>query len=161
MPRIGSSRPSHPHRASHRCGMALHRAQVNRVVGSIVGVTHSFQSEREEIDEQFAIDTIDRDFVCRKEHRMTLTFAADAEVPNTWDCRTCGSVAQICGEGGTERQLSHRDLLNARHEPAYEGSWVTQAHIDAVHARRTDAELEAMLAERLDVLRKGPSRIVA
>lgn len=73
-------------------------------------------------------------------HDTTLMFAADAEPPQTWECRSCGAEArlQIDGEAVT---VEAGDEKSAR------------THWDMLLERRTRAELEELLEERLAYIR--------
>ncbi|MFB7250803.1 RNA polymerase-binding protein RbpA [Microbacterium sp. NPDC056234] len=73
-------------------------------------------------------------------HVTTLMFAADAEPPQKWECRTCGAdaVLQVDGKSVT---LDESDEKAAR------------THWDMLLERRTRAELEELLEERLAFLR--------
>ncbi|WP_243225725.1 RNA polymerase-binding protein RbpA [Microbacterium sp. CIAB417] len=73
-------------------------------------------------------------------HVTTLMFAADAEPPQTWECRSCGADAllQVDGKSVT---LEENDEKAAR------------THWDMLMERRTRAELEELLEERLAFLR--------
>jgi len=71
----------------------------------------------------------------------TLTFAADAEVPEAWECRTCGAEA----------------LLRIGDETAtvdHSGDKTPRSHWDMLLERRTIPELEELLEERLALLRE-------
>jgi transcription elongation factor Elf1 len=70
----------------------------------------------------------------------TLTFAVDAEVPDSWECRTCGSEAlRRIGDGTAT--VDHSDDKAAR------------SHWDMLLERRTLPELEELLEERLAFVR--------
>lgn len=75
---------------------------------------------------------------CPKSHHLEVPFSAEAEdVPVVWECRVCGSLAvRSDGESGDEKRV----------KPA-------RTHWDMLMERRTIADLEEVLAERLDVLR--------
>ncbi|SEC27082.1 RNA polymerase-binding protein [Paramicrobacterium humi] len=76
--------------------------------------------------------------VCKKE--TTLTFAADAEAPDTWECKACGAEALLLV--GTETvTVDHSDAKHPR------------SHWDMLLERRSREELEVLLQERLDYLR--------
>ncbi|QEV99974.1 RNA polymerase-binding protein RbpA [Microbacterium caowuchunii] len=77
--------------------------------------------------------------VCGKE--STLTFAADAEAPQTWECRTCGGEA-VLRVGGSTVTVDHSDQKAAR------------THWDMLLERRTIPELEELLEERLAFIRE-------
>ncbi len=71
----------------------------------------------------------------------TLTFAADAELPEAWECRTCGAEALLqIGEGKTA-VVDHS------------GDKAPRSHWDMLLERRTIPELEQLLEERLAYVR--------
>ena len=74
------------------------------------------------------------------EHVTKLMFASDAEPPQTWECRTCGAAAvlRVDGESITP---------DATDEKAVRTHW------DMLLERRTRAELEELLEERLAFVR--------
>jgi len=73
-------------------------------------------------------------------HETTLMFAADAEAPQTWECRSCGAEARLQVDG-TSVPLESGDEKAAR------------THWDMLLERRTREELEELLAERLAYVR--------
>ena len=80
-------------------------------------------------------------YVCTQCARETvLTFAADAEVPEAWECRTCGAEA-VLRVGDTVVEVDHS------------GDKVARTHWDMLMERRTVPELEELLEERLALLR--------
>jgi len=70
----------------------------------------------------------------------TLTFAADAEAPATWECRNCGGEALLTVDGDTV-------------EVDHSGDKAARTHWDMLLERRTIPELEEILAERLEFVR--------
>lgn len=74
------------------------------------------------------------------DHEMSLTFAADAEAPETWECRKCGAEAVLKVDGETV-EVERGDEKAAR------------SHWDMLLERRTRAELEEILEERLAYVR--------
>ncbi|WP_431804972.1 RNA polymerase-binding protein RbpA [Microbacterium sp. bgisy203] len=80
-------------------------------------------------------------YVCTQCGReTTMTFASDAEVPEAWECRTCGAEAVLrVGDGVAE--IDHS------------GDKVARTHWDMLMERRTIPELEELLEERLALLR--------
>ena len=92
-------------------------------------------------------------YVCTKCGRETvMTFAADAELPEAWECRTCGAEAVLrVGDGVAE--IDHSGDKTAR------------THWDMLMERRTIPELEELLEERLALLRSrrgaGDDRLTA
>ncbi|MFJ1754399.1 RNA polymerase-binding protein RbpA [Kitasatospora sp. NPDC088134] len=76
-------------------------------------------------------------FWCANKHETRPSFAAEAAVPETWDCPRCGFPAG---------QDEHNPPAPARNEPY-------KTHLAYVRERRTDADGEAILAEALAKLR--------
>ena len=70
----------------------------------------------------------------------TVVFAADAEAPEAWECRTCGAeAALVVNEKAVV--IDHSDDKTPR------------THWDMLLERRTRPELEELLEERLAYLR--------
>ncbi|MGI8648071.1 MAG: hypothetical protein DLM55_06035 [Acidimicrobiales bacterium] len=82
------------------------------------------------------------EYQCPQGHRFTVPFAADAELPATWECRADGMVAHLA-DGETPEDTKLR--------PA-------RTHWDMLLERRSMGELEEVLAERLEVLRDRRGR---
>ncbi|WP_412101963.1 RNA polymerase-binding protein RbpA [Kitasatospora purpeofusca] len=76
-------------------------------------------------------------FWCANKHETRPSFAAEAVVPDTWDCPRCGFPAG---------QDEHNPPAPSRNEPY-------KTHLAYVRERRTDADGEAILAEALAKLR--------
>lgn len=74
---------------------------------------------------------------CAQGHEFTVPFAEEAEIPTTWECRLDGTNGLLV-DG-----------------PAPEAKKVkpVRTHWDMLMERRSIADLEEVLAERLDVLR--------
>lgn len=68
-------------------------------------------------------------------------FAADAEVPTIWESPKTGTEGRLVAENG---ELAERDEGDQK---------VARTHWDMLLERRTRAELEELLQERLDYLR--------
>lgn len=80
-------------------------------------------------------------YVCTQCGReTTMTFAVDAELPEAWECRTCGAEA-VRRDGDTVVVIDHS------------GDKVARTHWDMLLERRTIPELEELLEERLALLR--------
>jgi DNA-directed RNA polymerase subunit RPC12/RpoP len=79
-----------------------------------------------------------------------LVFAADADAPDTWECKTCGAEAVLMVDSKPV-DIDHGDVKAPR------------THWDMLLERRTRAELEELLQERLDFLRarRGQHKIGA
>ncbi|GAB3599133.1 RNA polymerase-binding protein RbpA [Microbacterium tumbae] len=73
-------------------------------------------------------------------HVTTLMFAADAEPPQTWECRSCGAdaVLQVDGKPVAREETDEK---------------AARTHWDMLMERRTRAELEELLEERLAFIR--------
>ena len=83
----------------------------------------------------------DHTYVCGTCGRETvMTFAADAEVPEAWECRVCGAEAAL-RVGDTTVEVDHS------------GDKVARTHWDMLLERRTIPELEELLEERLAFIR--------
>lgn len=74
---------------------------------------------------------------CPRGHEFTIPFSEDAEVPVTWECRLDGTSAELVDGPAPEAK---------KPKPV-------RTHWDMLMERRTVADLEEVLAERLDVLR--------
>ncbi|MDN4615336.1 RNA polymerase-binding protein RbpA [Leifsonia sp. F6_8S_P_1B] len=76
--------------------------------------------------------------VCGQETDMV--FSAEAEAPETWECKHCGHEARLL-VNDTPVEVDHGDVKTPR------------SHWDMLLERRTRAELEELLEERLQYLR--------
>lgn len=97
-------------------------------------------------------------FHCPAGHVQTLNFSAEAEeIPGTWDCPKCGRTA-------------HRDETAARRVATTEGDLsvptisprtavATKTPWDMLIERRTMAELEELLQERLAYFRGRTAQV--
>jgi hypothetical protein len=79
----------------------------------------------------------DTTYDCPEGHSFTMPFAEEADVPATWECRTCGQPA----------------LRRDGERPEAKPVKAARTHWDMLMERRTIPELEELLAERLDLLR--------
>jgi RNA polymerase-binding protein len=76
---------------------------------------------------------------CPRDHHFSLVFAAEAEIPSVWECPRCG--AESLRADGERPELKEE-------KP-------TRTHWDMLRERRSIAELEDLLTERLNQLRSG------
>ena len=76
---------------------------------------------------------------CPRGHHFTMPFSVEADVPVVWECRVCGGEA----------------LLVDGTQPEAKKSKPPRTHWDMLMERRTTADLEDLLAERLALLRTG------
>lgn len=81
----------------------------------------------------------DVEYGCPNGHRFEIPFAAEADVPSMWECRVCGA------------QALRVDGVAPEEKPGKP----TRTHWDMLLERRSVADLEEVLAERLEVLRTG------
>jgi hypothetical protein len=77
------------------------------------------------------------EFRCARGHVFTVPFAEEADIPATWDCRLDGTSAERV-DGSTSSAKKAKP---------------PRTHWDMLIERRTIADLEDVLAERLEVLR--------
>ncbi len=84
-------------------------------------------------------------FDCEHGHSFAVPFSVEADLPFTWECRVCGSVA-------------HR--RNATEDEAAKAGRKIRTPWDMLLERRTLDDLEILLDERLTLLRTagGPGR---
>src|SRR6202011_1662635 len=80
-------------------------------------------------------------FDCPNGHHFSVPFAAEAELPPTWECRVCGGIA----------------IAAAGKSPSPKKAMPPRSHWDMLLERRTVEDLEAVLAERLEVIRERRS----
>lgn len=73
-------------------------------------------------------------------HETEMVFSAEAEAPETWECRNCGQDATLLVDDKPV-ELERGDVKTPR------------SHWDMLLERRTRAELEELLEERLTYLR--------
>ncbi len=78
-------------------------------------------------------------YVCGQGHEFDIPMAAEADVPPLWECPRCGSEALA-------RDLERPEPKDVK--PA-------RTHWDMLLERRSEKELEAILTERLELLRGG------
>ena len=80
-------------------------------------------------------------YACPKNHEFEVPFSADAEVPPTWECSRHGTDSKAIAVGEVEKKVK-----------------APRTHWDMLRERRTIPELEAVLAERLALLRERRGR---
>ena len=77
-------------------------------------------------------------YICPHGHTITVPLSVEADVPALWECR-CGAQA----------------LRENTELPEAKPSKPARTHWDMLMERRTTAELEVLLEERLQLLRSG------
>lgn len=95
-----------------------------------------------EIDKGFNAPKQLTSYVCPADHQFTMPFAAEAdEIPDTWACE--------CGETGVRWGYQ---------VPKQAPGKVARTHWDMLLERRSVKELDALLKERLELLRGTAKR---
>lgn len=100
--------------------------------GSRIGAGPTGEPER-----GVGVDMVAVTFWCGGGHRTPINFAAEAVVPEVWDCRDCGFPAG----------------LDADNPPPTVVIAPFKTHFAYVRDRRSDADGEVLLAEALAKLR--------
>lgn len=78
-------------------------------------------------------------YACAHGHSFEIPMSVEAEVPPVWECPRCGAEATLQDGPGPETKAE---------KPA-------RTHWDMLLERRSIKELEAILSERLELLRGG------
>jgi predicted RNA-binding Zn-ribbon protein involved in translation (DUF1610 family) len=78
-------------------------------------------------------------YVCPQGHEFDIPMAAEADVPALWECPRCGAEA----------------LMRDGELPERKAEKPVRTHWDMLLERRSEKELEEILAERLELLRSG------
>jgi hypothetical protein len=76
-------------------------------------------------------------YFCANAHETSPAFAADAQIPELWECPKCGLPAN----------------LDSQNPPPPPKSTPYKTHLMYVQERRTKAEADAILQEAVDELR--------
>jgi hypothetical protein len=98
--------------------------------------SQSFENERNVKFEARAT----HEFLCTLGHSFEMTFSALAEIPNTWECKTCGRDATLLVDGVPVEAMAA-------------DSKTPRSHWEMLLERRTLDELQVLLDEQLDNLR--------
>lgn len=77
-------------------------------------------------------------FDCPQGHHFSVTFAAEAELPTEWECSRCGRTA-VRSDGVVAEPKEAKP---------------PRTHWDMLRERRSIEELEGILAERLEEIRR-------
>ena len=78
-------------------------------------------------------------YACPQGHAFEITMSDEAEVPALWECPKCGAEA-LSTSGATPQAKNEKPV---------------RTHWDMLLERRSEVELEEILAERLELLRGG------
>ena len=102
-------------------------------------------------ENDYASDVAERQVVsyaCPHGHVVAVPFAAEADVPETWECRFCGATATRSDRANIDGRAAG-DPVRLK---------TGRSHWDMLLERRSIPELEAILEERLGVLRTAGRR---
>lgn len=77
---------------------------------------------------------------CAENHETEMIFAAEADLPQTWQCKVCGTTATLLADGN-KVELEDSDEKVAR------------THWEMLLERRSMEELDEILQERLEDIR--------
>lgn len=83
------------------------------------------------------------EFNCPAGHHFEVTFAIDAELPDSWDCPRCSKPALRVGAEDFKEEKTAKPQ---------------RTHWEQLMDRRTPEELEMLLNERLEAYRSGRRR---
>ena len=108
--------------------------------GSRVGAGPMGEAERGDIAPRLHIT-----FWCARGHETTPSFAADAPIPDSWDCPRCGWPAS----------------QNHEAPPAPPKIEPYKTHLAYVKERRTDKEAQEILDEAIALIRERRMRAAA
>jgi hypothetical protein len=78
-------------------------------------------------------------YQCARGHQTNVVFALEAELPESWQCKTCPEFGMLVTEG---------KVMDVNFEER-----TGRSHWEMLLERRTHAELEEILQERLDYIR--------
>lgn len=78
-------------------------------------------------------------YLCKNNHEFEITMSVEADVPAQWECPRCGAEA-LSTDGIVPEEKAEKPV---------------RTHWDMLLERRSEAELEDILKERLDLLRGG------
>ena len=109
----------------------------NAIRGSRVGAGPMGEAERGEAAARQRVV-----YFCSHEHESVITFAIEAQIPESWDCPRCGLPASLDSDTPPPAPMS---------EPY-------KSHLAYVKERRSDQEAEDILDEALQTLRARRKR---
>lgn len=103
------------------------------------GMRLGSQSLENETGVSFAERT-KHEYICANGHKQDVVFAADAELPEFWQCRKCPELGALVVDG------KHAALETQSERPG-------RSHWEMLLERRTKEELEEILKERIAYIR--------
>lgn len=114
------------------------RGTTTTIRGARLGGAGSYEAEREGAEYE---PRRRHTYTCGLGHVTTVVFHAEAEAPAEWECAVCPVPAR------------HDEHHAATAEPATKRT-VTKTHWEQLRSRRSEAELETLLAEALSNYRQ-------
>lgn len=116
-----------------------------RIVGSNVGYVTSYERDEHAAPPPSRI----ANYLCGGcDNAISMRLHAQAEIPTTWTCPRCSAQAEYAGDEDARGEA----LSDFRSTSAKRGA---KSHWDHLAERRTEKDLEALLAKRLQALRAG------
>lgn len=109
----------------------------NAIRGSRVGAGPMGEAERGDAAPRLYVS-----YFCANDHETRPAFAADAQVPESWDCPRCGLPAS----------------MDSENPPPPPKITPYKTHLAYVKERRSDTEAEAILAEAVAALQARRKR---
>ena len=106
---------------------------------SMRGMRLGAQTIENEIGVTYA-DKTKHEYICANGHKNDVVFAADAELPEFWQCRKCSELGALVVDG------KHVALESKSDRPG-------RSHLEMLLERRTKEELEEILKERIAYIR--------
>lgn len=79
-------------------------------------------------------------YQCKNNHLNEISLAQEAEIPNTWQCRSCPETAHLLTDGKVIK-IEFDELKTPK------------SHFEMLLERRTKQELEEILKERLSYIK--------
>ena len=83
---------------------------------------------------------VSHSYECFNQHVSQMVFSADAEIPQTWQCKSCSNQAVLLEDG----KMVKLDALEDK---------TPRSHWEMLLERRSREELEEILQERLSYIR--------
>ena len=109
--------------------------------------SHSYESDENVV----GVPARYQSYHCPAGHITKLNFAQEAdEIPNLWDCPKCGRVPTVTRP---PPGVPRRPRTSTPLRPSPRTLAAGKTHWEMLLERRTEQELETLLAERLDVFR--------
>lgn len=123
--------------------------QGRSIVGRVPYGSSSINSDALRIDEE-PVEFFDVSYQC-PDHAFSRRLAFGAIAPSAWDCPRCGKPGALLDSAGLDIAS---DLASETNEGVGQPR-VPRTHYDIVRERRTEAELQVILDERLAILRSN------